>query len=120
MTTSVLPAVTLDELIAALSHSSAWIEASVVLGCLGVAWLVVRLLRGAEALAGSVWFGQSIVDGVLFPALALALAYGARHLLPLMGVPPALFKIAIPVLLSFAIIRLSVRVLRAAFPNSQL
>ncbi|HEV8690491.1 MAG TPA: mechanosensitive ion channel domain-containing protein [Ideonella sp.] len=120
MTTSLLPAVTLDELIAALSHSSAWIEASVVLGCLGLAWLVVRLMRGAEAPAGSIWFGQSIVDGVLFPALALALAYGARRLLPLMGVAPALFKIAIPVLLSFAIIRLSVRVLRAAFPGSQL
>ena len=120
MTTSLLPAVTLDELVAALSHSSAWIEGLLVLGCLGLAWLVVRLMRGAEAPPGSIWFGQSIVDGVLFPALALALAYGARRVLPALGVPLALFKIAIPVLLSFAIIRLSVRVLRAAFPGSQL
>ncbi|MFO1339346.1 MAG: mechanosensitive ion channel [Burkholderiaceae bacterium] len=119
MTTSVLPAVTLDELVSALTHSSAWIEASVVLGCLGLAWVVVRLLRGKEAPAGSVWFGRRIVDGVLFPGLALALAYGARRLLPMMGVPLALFKIAIPVLLSFAVIRLSVRVLTAAFPNSR-
>jgi small-conductance mechanosensitive channel len=57
---------------------------------------------------------------VLFPALALALAYGARNVLPALGVPLALFKIVIPVLLSFAIIRLSVRVLRAAFPGSEL
>ncbi len=118
MTTSVLPAVTLDELVSALTHSSAWIEASVVLGCLALAWVVVRLLRGKEAPAGSVWFGHRIIDGVLFPVLALALAYGARRLLPVMGVPLALFKIAIPVLLSFAVIRLLVRVLRAAFPNS--
>jgi small-conductance mechanosensitive channel len=119
MTTSLLPAVTLDELISALNHSSAWIEAAVVLGCLGLAWGVIRLLRGPQAPAGSLWFGQRIVDGVLFPALALALAFGARRLLPMLGVPPALFKIVIPVLLSFAVIRLSVRVLSTAFPNSK-
>jgi small-conductance mechanosensitive channel len=119
MTPSLLPAVTLDELISALNHSSAWIEAAVVLGCLGLAWGVIRLLRGPQAPAGSLWFGQRIVDGVLFPALALALAFGARRLLPMLGVPPALFKIVIPVLLSFAVIRLSVRVLSTAFPNSK-
>jgi small-conductance mechanosensitive channel len=119
MTTSLLPAVTLDELISALNHSSAWIEAAVVLGCLALAWGVIRLLRGPQAPAGSLWFGQRIVDGVLFPALALALAFGARRLLPMLGVPPALFKIVIPVLLSFAVIRLSVRVLTTAFPNSK-
>ncbi len=116
---SLLPAVTLDELIAALSHSSALIEAAVVLACLGLAWLIVRLVRGREVPPQSVWFGRQIFDGVLFPALALALAYGARRLLPAMGVPLALFKIVIPVLLSFAVIRLSARVLTAAFPNSR-
>lgn len=118
-TSSLLPAVTLDELLAALSHTSAWIEAAVVLACLGVAWLIVRLVRGAEAPAQSVWFGRRIIDGVLFPVLALALAYAARHALPPLGVPLALFKIVLPVLLSFAVIRLSVRVLSAAFPNSR-
>jgi len=57
---------------------------------------------------------------VLFPALALALAYAARRVLTDLGVPVAVFKIAVPVLLSFAIIRLSVRVLSAAFPSSRL
>jgi small-conductance mechanosensitive channel len=117
--TSLLPAVTLDELLAALSHSSAWIEIAVVLGCLGLAWAVVRLLRGAEAPPQSVWFGRRIVDGALFPALTLVLAYVARGVLPALGVPLAVFKIALPVLLSFAIIRLSVRVLTAAFPASR-
>jgi len=118
-TSSLLPAVTLDELLAALSHTSAWIEAAVVLACLGAAWLIVRLVRGAEAPAQSIWFGRRIVDGVLFPSLALALAYAARLALPPLGVPLALFKIALPVLLSFAVIRLSVRVLSEAFPNSR-
>jgi small-conductance mechanosensitive channel len=118
-TTSILPAVTLDELLAALAHSSAWIEITVVLVCLGLAWLGVRLARGAQAPAQSIWFGRTIIDGVLFPALALALAFGARLALPALGVPLALFKIVLPVLLSFAVIRLSVRVLTAAFPNSR-
>jgi len=117
--TSILPAVTLDELVAALSHSSAWIEIAVVVGCLGLAWAVVRLLRGAEAPPQSVWFGRRIVDGALFPALTLTLAYAARGVLPALGVPLAVFKIALPVLLSFAVIRLSVRVLTAAFPSSR-
>ncbi|MGM9485788.1 mechanosensitive ion channel domain-containing protein [Ideonella sp. YS5] len=117
--TSILPAVTLDELLAALSHSSAWIEIAVVVGCLGLAWAVVRLLRGAEAPPQSVWFGRRIVDGALFPALTLTLAYAARGVLPALGVPLAVFKIALPVLLSFAVIRLSVRVLTAAFPSSR-
>jgi small-conductance mechanosensitive channel len=116
---SILPAVTLGELLSALSHASALIEAAVVLGCLAGAWLIVRLVRGAEAPPQSLWFGRRIVDGVLFPALVLALAYSARRLLPAMGVPLALFKIVIPVLLSFAVIRLSVRVLTAAFPGSR-
>jgi small-conductance mechanosensitive channel len=116
---SILPAVTLDELLAALSHANAWIEALAVLGCLATAWLIVRLVRGAEVPAQSIWFGRRIIDGVLFPVLALALAYAARRALPAMGVPVALFKIALPVLVSFAAIRLSVRVLSSAFPNSR-
>jgi len=119
MSNSLLPAVTLDELLHALTHWSAWIEAALVLGCLGLAWGVVRLMRGPQAPSGSLWFGQRIVDGVLFPALALALAFGAKRLLPELGVAPALFKIFVPVLLSFAVIRLSVRVLSAAFPASR-
>lgn len=118
--TPILPAVTLDELNAALRHSSAFIELGVVLGCLGIAWLAVRLLRGPVSPERSIWFGRRIVDGVLFPALVLALAYGARSVLLAQGVPLAVFKIVLPVLLSFAVIRLSVRVLSVAFPTSGL
>jgi len=120
MTATVLPAVTLEELLGDLTHTSALLEIAIVLGCLGAAWGAVRLIQGRAAPPGSIFFGRRIVDGVLFPALALALAYAARRVLTDLGVPVAVFKIAVPVLLSFAIIRLSVRVLSAAFPSSRL
>lgn len=118
-TSSPLPAVTLDELLAALSHATAWIELSALAACLAAAWIVVRAVRGPDTPPQSVWFGRRIIDGVLFPALALAAAHGAQIGLRALGVPLALFKIALPVLLSFALIRLSVRVLSAAFPHSR-
>jgi len=50
--------------------------------------------------------------------LALALALAARELLPMLGVPNAVFRVAIPVLISLVAIRFTVRVLGAAFPSS--
>ncbi|MEO7115084.1 MAG: mechanosensitive ion channel domain-containing protein [Caldimonas sp.] len=106
----------LQELVDELFRPGAIAEVGILAGCLVVAWIVVRLIRGRERPVQSVWFGNQIFDGVLFPLLALALAYGAR--VALAGtIKPAVFKVAIPVLLSLALIRLSVRVLRRAFPN---
>jgi small-conductance mechanosensitive channel len=79
----------------------------------------VRVLRGTQAKPASVLFGRMVIDGVLFPVFALLLALGARALLPLWGVPLALFKLLIPVLISLVVIRLTVRVLTAAFPTSR-
>ena len=64
-------------------------------------------------------FGQRNVDGVLFPALLLTLAYLARTLL-VGSAPSAVFKVAIPVLLSLLAIRLGVKVLQAAFNETPL
>ena len=64
----------------------------------------------------SVWFGNNIFDGLLFPLLALALAYAARVVLA-GTVKPAVFKVAIPILISLVVIRLSVRVLSRTFPG---
>jgi small-conductance mechanosensitive channel len=122
MTTSVHAAhpLTADEL-AQLWHQlqqpSALLELLVVGACLGAAWAVVRLWRGRQFEAGSIWFGDHIVDGVLFPAFALMLALAARRLM-LDQVPLAVFRLIIPVLLSLAAIRLTVKVLKAAFPTS--
>jgi small-conductance mechanosensitive channel len=110
----------LRALISALAHSSSFIELGVLAGCLLVAYALVRLMRGAAPTPGSIWFGERIVDGVLFPVLALAIASGARQAMVALGVPIAVFKIALPILASLLVIRLGVRVLRVAFPNSQL
>ena len=105
---------------AALVRPSALVEAAVLLGCLLLAWGLVRLLRGRAELPQSIWFGDRLIDGVLFPLTALLFALLARWLLaqPLFGVPIAVFRVAIPILLSLAVIRLTARVLHRAFPGS--
>ena len=89
-----------------------------LLGCLGTSWLLVRLWRGKQVDPSSVWFGRKVFDGVLFPLLALLLAVGMRRVLQ-GELPLAVFRIAIPVLVSLAAIRMTVKVLGAAFPASQ-
>ncbi len=100
----------------ALTKSSALIELGVLGACAALAWLLTGLF--AKAFEGrdskSILFGQRLLDGVLFPAFLLMLAYLARHLLSHV-VPAAVFKLAIPVLISLLVIRLGVKVLQAAF-----
>lgn len=111
-----LGADSLAALAAALLHPSALTEAAVLLLCLALAYGIVRLAHGAAP--GSIWFGERGFDGVLFPLLALGFALLARWLLKA-WVPIALFKLAVPVLASLAMIRSAVRVLRVGFPNSR-
>ncbi len=106
-----------QELLRNLATQSALTEAAVLLGCLGVSWLLCAALRRVLHIQGAVLFGRSVVDGVLFPVFALVLALIARQLLASV-VTVAVFKLAIPILVSLALIRLTVRVLSAAFPNS--
>jgi len=106
----------LHELVDELIRPGAVAELAILAGCLAVAWIVVRLIRGRDRPVASVWFGTNIFDGVLFPVLALALAYAARVVLA-GTVKPAVFKVAIPVLISLVVIRLSVRVLSRTFPD---
>jgi small-conductance mechanosensitive channel len=112
------PAEDLSTLLDALARPSALVEFAALAGCLGAAWLLVRLARGNVTRPTSVWFGARIVDGVLFPVLALALAVLARWLLA-RSQAVAVFQIAVPILASLVIIRVAVRVLRVAFPASQ-
>lgn len=107
----------LNDLLRSLTQLSALKELLFLIGCLVLAWAVVRLLRGKEAPAGSIWLGRRIVDGVLFPVLALAFAYSAK-LATAGTLQPAVLKLAIPILMSLVVIRLSVRVLSATFPDS--
>ena len=112
-----LDAQDLDDLLRSLLQPGALTELAVLAGCLAAAWAVVWLVRGRSTPVASVWFGDRIIDGVLFPILALAFAFGAR--LALEGtLKPAVFRLAIPILVSLVLIRLSVRVLSATFPNT--
>ena len=115
--------VSLSELLAvlhALIRPSVLVEVAVLVVSLGVAWAVVARMRPRnEPGAAGIWFGQRGFDGVLFPLLALLLAGLAR--LVLRGhVPVAAVQLAVPMLASLALIRVSVRVLHAAFPASAL
>ena len=110
----------LQALARALVKPAALTELGVLAGCLGLAWAFAWGLRRTMALREhSVLFGRNLFDGVLFPVLALLLAFGAKRLLPVMGVSPAVFKLVIPVLISLVLIRLVARVLRAAVPTSK-
>ena len=111
--------VDLQSWLAALSRTSVLIELGALAGCVLLAWLLARLVSKAfvEREFNSIMFGRRIVDGVLFPALLLCLAYGARKLLAY-NMPLALFKLAIPVLMSLLVIRLGVKVLQAAFSDT--
>ncbi len=117
------PVTDLPTLLAALARPSSLVELGVLASMLLATWLIVwGLRRGVQDVPDprSIWFGAHVVDGVLFPVLALALVHAARRVLLDMGHPLAVFRVAIPVLLSLAAIRLSVRVLRMAFPGSAL
>ena len=111
----------LDAWLAALAQTAALMELAALAVCVVVAWSVAALFGRALGSRdkSSIMFGKRIVDGVLFPLLLLCLAYVARALL-VSWVPLAVFKIALPVLISLLVIRLGVKVLQAAFSNTPL
>jgi small-conductance mechanosensitive channel len=115
----VAPAADVGALFESLLKPSALIELLALAACIGLAWLIVRRWRGNKERPPGVWFGERIFDGVLFPVLALALALLVRWLL-MQTQAVAVFQIAVPILASLLIIRVAVRVLRVAFPQSQL
>ncbi len=93
-------------------------ELALLAALLLLAWFITFQLSRFASQA-SVLFGRSVLDGVLFPAAALALAYVVQVVF-LKHQTPMLFKLAIPVLWSLALIRLCARVLMAVFPVSPL
>jgi len=108
----------LTDLVEGLTRASLLKELGVLLACGALAWLIAWQLRRMFDVDGSVLFGRRILDGVLFPVLALVLVLLARE--GLRGVlRPVLFKLAIPILVSLVVIRLTARVLRAALPESR-
>lgn len=105
-----------DLLARQLGQPAFWWELLVLVACLLLAALMAWGI-GRRRESGSVWFGRFIVDGLLFPLLALALTYGAGVVLARFQ-PIALLRIAVPVLVSLAGIRFLARVLTVVFPAS--
>ena len=108
----------LAEFWATLTQPPSLVGLAVLVACLGLAGLLTTRWRPRGGAPG-IWFGVRGFDGVLFPLLALALAVLARQLMR-GHLPVAVFQLAVPMLVSLALIRISVRVLHAAFPSSAL
>jgi len=106
----------LQNLVHDLGGARVWVEGLVLAGCIVLAYVVARL-AGRGHPAESVWFGRRTFDGLLFPALALVLIYAARYALAQYQ-PVAVLKVAIPIFMSLAAIRLFAQVLSASFPAS--
>ena len=102
-----------------MTQPNALIELASLVACVLLAWLAVRVLSRTQPVKddASIVFGRRLFDGVLFPLLLLTFAYVLQILLAKLF-PLALFKVAMPVLLALAAIRLSVKVLQVAFKNA--
>ena len=86
--------------------------------CLVVAWVLSWAFGRQYTGRASILFGRRLMDGVLFPALALVLTLGLKLVLMKFQRVP-LLKLALPVLVSLVLIRLIARVLAAVFPHSR-
>ncbi|WP_440531949.1 mechanosensitive ion channel family protein [Variovorax sp. YR566] len=92
------------------------VELVALVACVALAWAVSKWF-GRDQPKDSIWFGESTFDGLLFPLLALVLTDLARRVV-IDFQTVLVLRIAVPVFLSLAVIRLFARVLRAVFPAS--
>jgi small-conductance mechanosensitive channel len=106
--------------LATFEQTTVLTELAALAVCALLAWGLVRGVRKALGQDGSrtILLGQRNVDGVLFPLLLLLFAFVARRILSHF-VSVALFKVAIPVLVSLLAIRVGVKVLQASFKEAK-
>src|SRR5574337_490267 len=100
----------LIDLFEALFRPAALAEMAAVAVCLVLAFGVVKLLRRG-AVHDGILLGRRGWDGALFPLVARELLRGHQRIV--------FFKLAVPLLASLCIIRISVRVLHRAFPDNR-
>jgi small-conductance mechanosensitive channel len=105
--------------LAAFTQPTVLIELLVLALCVLMAWALVAGMRRTLSFQDerSIWFGRKDVDGVLYPLVLLCLASVARLILS-QYVPMAMFKLAVPILVSLVAIRVGVKVLQAAFAQA--
>lgn len=118
---SSVPMKNLDDWVSALTQPAALMELGSLVLCALLAWFIASLVCRAVGARGSssIMFGERIVDGVLFPLLLLCLTYVAQVFV-VRWIPLAVFKIALPILISLLVIRLGVKVLQVALPDTPL
>ncbi len=118
-TNKILPADDLKEWVSLMFTPSVLIELVVLFTCFGLAWGLTVFVRGntSKIADKSVFFGNRIFDGVLFPLLWLCFTYAAQIALhPLLKIH--LLYVAVPTLLSLFVIRMGVKILQVAFTES--
>jgi small-conductance mechanosensitive channel len=108
----------LQELLLDLQSPAIVLELAGLVLCLALAWGVSWALGRQSTARGSILFGRRLVDGLLFPSLALVLTYGLKLVL-MKTQRVSVLKVALPVLVSLVLIRLIARVLAAVFPHSR-
>lgn len=107
-----------NEKLGQIHAQNVWIQLGVLAACIVVAWAICRWF-GRDQPEDSIWFGERVFDGLLFPLLALLLSELSRRAALSLGFEPALvLRIAVSVFVSLAVIRFFARVLRAVFPAS--
>ena len=109
----------LQQLLSALTLQAAVLELAVLAASLLLAYGLVWGMRGRRERPPGVWFGARVYDGVLFPLAALLVGVAGRWALKDL-LPLRLLGLAVPILLSLVLIRVSVQVLHTAFPQSVL
>lgn len=110
----------LQELWLGLQSPAVALELASLAAALVLAWLMSWALGRRFISTNSILFGRRLVDGVLFPALALILTYGSKlWLMKVQHMTVSVLKVALPVLVSLVLIRLIARVLAAVFPVSR-
>ena len=108
----------LQELWMGLQSPAIALELGGLVACLFLAWALSGALGRRYTGHDSILFGRRVVDGVLFPALALVFTFGLKLALAHVQRVPML-KVVLPVLVSLLLIRLIARVLAAVFPGSR-
>lgn len=104
----------------ALKSSRVQMQLAIIATCMAAAWLLARLIKPRLSTPAPSWkFGAGSAARLLYPLLALAFVWVAKNLLAKSGTVEVM-KIAVALLLSFALIRFSIYVLRHVFPPSAL
>ncbi len=108
----------IDDLLQDIARPDIWVEMVSLLACLALAYLLCYLAnRAFKKPQDSVWFGRHILDGLMFPFLALTLTFAASYVVARYQ-HLSVLKVAVPMLVSLAAIRLTARTLTLSFPNS--